>query len=131
MKEKIIILQPRILKCNDSVFYLEDEIIAEKEFEGIVVARMVTNGFTRIRMVDEKLCNAYGEIRYHPDEFDCNTDEKLIRLERESKIEFESNSWFEVIILDSDIEGEIFHNYTNALNCLKKLDIKKILIERI
>jgi hypothetical protein len=118
-KEGIKIVQDRIPKCTDVLFY----------DTGLVASIKKSNGTTLYLEVAGEVDINVGEDRYRNDqrfEFirECNlTDKKLSTMNKADKIRWEMNNWFEVWFENKDgdtdcVLGDVAYDYDEAIKLL-------------
>jgi hypothetical protein len=121
---KINILQRKIKGCTDSFFY-EGEIATVVKPNGTRLT-LIAGGDVRITITERgkeyyyRDMQRFDAIRYHKLD-----DKKLRRLEREGRLEWNNNNWFEVVWVKkgSDIGesgmGDVAHDYDAGISLLK------------
>ena len=118
MKQKIIIVQPKIKGRADSFFY-EGEVVYIETKDNYY--SLIATGDIRINIEEDYITNSNKEEKI--DKYKL-TDKKLKRLEAEKKLEWLNNNWFEVGITDKKTGdtnydmGIVEYDYDSATNML-------------
>ena len=118
--DKVTIVIKKMKGKTDSFFY-EEEIAYIKRKNGDIFS-VIANGDIKINIGNDcynnyNLCDAITKFKL--------TDKKLALLDKQNKIIWENNNWFEVGVLRKDSEfweyelGEVAYDYDGAIQLLK------------